>query len=46
MEEKTKQKLLKLYELSKRGIEGEKVNAENMLTKLGLHCRMYSPFFL
>lgn len=34
METKLKDKLLKLYALSKRGVGGEKVNAENFLTKL------------
>ncbi len=34
MEAKLKEKLLKLYELVKRGIDGEKVNAELMLNKL------------
>lgn len=34
METKLKDKLLKLYELAKRGVAGEKVNAEFMLNKL------------
>jgi hypothetical protein len=34
MEAKLKDKLLKLYELAKRGIAGEKVNAEFMLTRM------------
>lgn len=34
MEIKLKDKLLKLYELSKRGVGGEKVNAEFMLNRL------------
>lgn len=34
MNDKIKDKLLKLLELSKRGIDGEKDNAESMLTKL------------
>ena len=34
MEEKLRDKLLKLYELAKRGVDGEKVNAEFMLNKL------------
>lgn len=34
METKLKDKLLKLYELAKRGVEGEKINAEKMLNKM------------
>lgn len=34
MENKLKDKLLKLYELAKRGVDGEKENAEFMLNKL------------
>lgn len=34
MESKLKDKLLKLYELAKRGVDGEKINAELMLNRL------------
>jgi hypothetical protein len=34
MENKLKDKLLKLYELAKRGVDGEKVNAEFMLNRM------------
>ncbi|MDO6813803.1 hypothetical protein [Tenacibaculum soleae] len=34
MEDKLKDKLLKLYELAKRGVAGEKVNAELMLNRM------------
>lgn len=34
MNDKLKEKLLKLYELAKRGVDGEKINAELMLNKM------------